>query len=71
MTESSPNLRSLFLTAKSKQARLQDSDTSSAAYREDLQGAISTFEECRELVERLAIFSPNETAEDIATSAIQ
>jgi immunoglobulin-binding protein 1 len=71
MAESSSSLRSLFLSAKAKEAELPSSGSSSSTYQDNIQSAISMFEECRNLIERLAVFSPNETIEDISTSAIQ
>ncbi len=71
MAESPPSLRSLFLSAKSKEVELQHLESSNSAYQETLQQALSTYEECRNLIGRLAMFSRNETSEDIATSAIQ
>jgi immunoglobulin-binding protein 1 len=61
----------LFHSAKSKEADLQHVESSSNAYQDSLQAAISALEECRDLIERVAVFSPNETSEDIATSSIQ
>ena len=71
MAESLPNLRALFDMAKSKEAELQHKESSTSAHQEHLQAVIATFEECRNLIERLAIFSRNETIDDIATSTIQ
>ena len=70
MDKSPSSLRSLFLSAKSKEADLHG-ESSSDIYKENLWVAISTLEECRELIGRMAIFSPNETSEDLATSSIQ
>jgi len=71
MAESAPSLRSHFLSAKSKEEELQHIESTSSAYQENLQFAIATYEECRDLIQQLAIFSRNETSEDIATSTIQ
>lgn len=71
MADSSSNVRSLFLSAKAKETELQQTESSSAGYQESLQAAIAMYEECRSLIGRLAIFSPNETGEDITTSEIQ
>jgi immunoglobulin-binding protein 1 len=71
MAESSSSLRSFFLLAKAKETELSSTGSSSSTYQDNIQSAISMFEECRKLIERLAIFSPNETIEDISTSAIQ
>jgi immunoglobulin-binding protein 1 len=71
MAESPPSLRSFFLSAKAKETKLQHLDSSSDAYQENLRGAISAYEECQRLIQRSAVFSLNETSEDIATSTIQ
>ncbi len=71
MAESPSSLRSLFLLAKSQETELQHIEGSNSAYQEHLQLAVSTYEECQNFIERLALFSRNETSEDIATSAIQ
>jgi TAP42-like family len=71
MAESAPSLRSHFLCAKSKEEELQHIESTSSAHRENLQSTIARYEECRDMIHQLAIFSRNETSEDIATSAIQ
>ena len=71
MAEPLPSLRSLFRSAKSKEADLQRIESSSNVYQDSLQAAISTLEKCRDLIERVAVFSSNETSEDIVTSSIQ
>ena len=71
MAESPTTLRSLFLSAKSKEADLQHLESSSNAYQDNLQAALTALQECRKLIERVAVFSPNETSEDIATFSIQ
>jgi immunoglobulin-binding protein 1 len=71
MAESPPKLRSIFLSAKAKEAALQQVDGLSTTNEENLQTTISMFEDCRRLIEMLAIFSPNETSEDIGTHTIE
>ena len=66
------NIRTLFRSAESKHDVLETSrDSSSSTYRENLAAAIATFEECRQLADRLSLFSSNETLEDIATGDLQ
>ncbi len=66
------SIRALFRSAESKCDALETSrDSSSSTYRENLAAAIATFEECRLLADRLSLFSPNETLEDIATGDLQ
>jgi hypothetical protein len=68
MNASGPSLRELFSSAKSKQEELDDRV---AGRQEILQSAISAFEECRNLVSKLAVFSPNEEVEDVSTQNLQ
>jgi immunoglobulin-binding protein 1 len=66
------NIRTLFRSAESKRDAVETSrDSSSSTYRENLAAAIATFENCRQLADRLSLFSPNETLEDIATGDLQ
>jgi immunoglobulin-binding protein 1 len=71
MAESSPNLRSLFRSTLAKEEELQRLGTSADNYHENVKAVISSYRECQRLLERLALFSPNETRDDLATSAIQ
>jgi immunoglobulin-binding protein 1 len=68
MDESGVSLRELFSSAKAKQEEL---DSGAAGHQEMLQSTISAFEECRNLISKLAIFSPNEEIEDISTPNLQ
>jgi immunoglobulin-binding protein 1 len=69
---SDQSIRTLFRSAESKRDAVETSrDSSSSTYRENLAAAIATFEECRQLADRLSLFSPNETLEDIATGDLQ
>jgi immunoglobulin-binding protein 1 len=68
MDVSGSSLRELYSSAKSRQEEI---DSSSGAHQEILQSAISAFEECRNLIAKLAIFSSNEEVEDISTQDLQ
>ena len=68
MDVSGSNLRELYSAAKGKQEEI---DSGSATHQEILQSAISAFEECRNLVAKLAVFSSNEEVEDISTQDLQ
>jgi immunoglobulin-binding protein 1 len=68
MDVSGPSLRELYSSAKSKQEEI---DSGSATHQEILQSAISAFEECRNLIAKLAVFSSNEEVEDISTQDLQ
>ncbi|KAL9021396.1 MAG: hypothetical protein Q9185_001404 [Variospora sp. 1 TL-2023] len=66
------SLRSLFATANNQRHKLDSiPDSSSAAYQESLRFASTAFHECRQLIDRLAIFSPNETEDDISSGDLQ
>ena len=70
--ESQPSIRTLFLSARNQRKELeQSSDPTSTIYQENLQAAIATLEECRIIAHRIALFSPNETEEDISSSDLQ
>jgi immunoglobulin-binding protein 1 len=68
MDVSGSSLRRLFSSAKGKQ---EDLDSGTTTYQEMLQSTISEFEECRKLIAKLAVFSPNEEIEDISTQDLQ
>ena len=68
MDASGASLREIFSSAKGKQEEL---DSGTARYQEMLQATISAFEECRKLISKLAVFSPNEEIEEISTQDLQ
>jgi|SRR2546423_10344730 len=68
MDASDSSLRQLFSSARAKQEELE---SGTATYRENLQSTISAYEECRQLITKLAIFSPNEDVEDVSTQDLQ
>lgn len=66
------NLKSLFSNAERQRQELESSyNSSSDTYQEDLISAISTYEDCLKLADRISLFSPNETLEDLASADIQ
>lgn len=70
MTEQT--IKSLFsLAEKKRNAAEVARDISDSAYRENIASAIATYEECRQLADRLTLFSPNETLEDIASGDLR
>lgn len=72
MTDSQSNIRSLFATSKAQRHGLDLSlEPSSSLYQENLQAAITTLEECRRVADRVSLFSPNETEDDIASGDFQ
>lgn len=66
------NLRGLFASAKAQRKDLESyPDTASSLYQENLLAAIETFEECRDLANRLSIFSTNESEDDVSSGDLQ
>ncbi|KAI9852733.1 MAG: hypothetical protein M1824_001809 [Vezdaea acicularis] len=65
-------LKSVYRTAETLRKEVENSwDTNSSSYQSTLASAISNYEACSELVANLALFSPNETADDISSSDLQ
>ncbi|KAK5019108.1 Type 2A phosphatase-associated protein 42, partial [Cryomyces antarcticus] len=72
MTEQPQSLRSVFTDGETKRKELESSwDTNSATFQENLTAAITAYEECLRIADRVSLFSPNETLEDIASGDLQ
>lgn len=70
--EPESNIRSLFSSVKDERRQLESSpDPTSAFYQENLQSAIASLETCQRIADRISLFSPNETEEDISTGDLQ
>ncbi len=72
MTGQSSNIRTLYASAERLRGSLDASwAPNSPAFQDDLRAALAAYEECRSLADHLALFSPNETVEDVATNDLQ
>lgn len=72
MNNSDQSLRSLFELAKQKQKAVESHpDPSALDYAETLQLAVRKYEECLDMIQRLSLFSSNETLDEIATTDIR
>ncbi|OQE44988.1 hypothetical protein PENCOP_c002G08643 [Penicillium coprophilum] len=70
--EEPQNLRSLFASAKEQYRALGlRGDTNSETYRDEVNTAITKFQECQRQVSMLSLYSSNELLEDISTNDIQ
>lgn len=70
--EPETSIRSCFASAQAHRKSLENSpDTTTTQYQENLQAAIASLRECRNLADRISLFSPNETEDDIATLDLQ
>ena len=69
MEEQPQTLRSLFDEAEQKRLRLEGAyESTTPSYRDDVATTTRAYESCVELVQRLALFSPNESLDDVSTS---
>jgi immunoglobulin-binding protein 1 len=72
MESESRSLQVAFADAESKRAELDDfSSSSNPNYQATLNSAIATYTECRQIVDQISLFSPNESLEDIASNELQ
>lgn len=66
------NIKSLFKSAERQRKGIESAwDSNTATYQQNLLAAISTYENCLKLADRLSLFSPNETLEDITSGDLQ
>ncbi|TKA82482.1 hypothetical protein B0A55_02194 [Friedmanniomyces simplex] len=69
MADDTRSLRSIYTEAEQKRTAIESSPYSnSSAFQENLLAAIHLYEECVNRADRIALFSPNESLEDIATA---
>ena len=66
------NLQALFASAKAQKEALEnDSPVNNPQYQDKLDATISAFENCLKLVSNLALFSSNESLEDVSTTDLK
>ncbi|GAB7362237.1 hypothetical protein MBLNU230_g2262t1 [Neophaeotheca triangularis] len=72
MAEESRSLRSIHTEAEQNRNTLSTFPSSNSdVFQETLTKAINLYTQCLELADRLSLFSPNESLEDISTSDLQ
>jgi immunoglobulin-binding protein 1 len=73
MTSEPQNLRAAFAAAEVQKKTLEASysSTSDPDYQNILQKLLEQYERCKRYVNELALFSPNESLEDISTDSLQ
>lgn len=72
MTDRPQSLRELYADAEAKKADLDSAaSTNTATYQENLSTTIAQYTTCLDLIDRLALFSPNESLEDISTQDLK
>ena len=66
------NIRTLFTSAKNQRKELDSSpEPSSSLYQENLRAAITSLENCKKIADRISLFSPNESEDDISSGDLQ
>jgi immunoglobulin-binding protein 1 len=66
------SIKSLFNSAESQRKAIESSwDSNTAEYQQNLFAAIETYSECLKVADRLSLFSPNETLEDLVSGDLQ
>ncbi|CAD0088539.1 unnamed protein product [Aureobasidium mustum] len=69
MSEEPQSLRTVWQTAEDKRRQIESSyDSNSPAYQALVSAAIASYEQCLRIQDQIALFSPNESLEDIATN---
>jgi hypothetical protein len=72
MADEQRSLRSVHTTAEQNCADLDSrADSNSEAFQDKLNTTIKLYEECLEIAQRVSLFSPNESLEDINSSDLQ
>ena len=66
-----PSLRGLFNQAKNQQEELESLDPRTATFNDTFRSIVDCLQQCRQLIQQLSLFSPNEELEDIATQDLQ
>lgn len=72
MADEDRSLRSVYEDAERTRTNLETSyDSNSTTFQENVLAAIHLYEQCLNIADRLSLFSPNETLEDIGTTDLQ
>ncbi|KAI3318604.1 TAP42-like family protein [Xylariaceae sp. AK1471] len=69
MAEEPRTLKSVFQSAEGKRLAIEGSyEMTSPTYPEDVAAALKDYEECVQIIDKVSLFSTNESLEDVATS---
>ena len=72
MADEDRSLRQVYEEAEQKRGTIENSfDSNSAAFQDNLRTAIHLYEQCLIIADRISLFSPNESLEDIGTADLQ
>lgn len=66
------SLKTLFNLGENHRKQVDSAlDTNTIQYQQSISNAITNYEECLKLADRLSLFSPNETLEDLTANDLQ
>ncbi|RKF64188.1 Uncharacterized protein C63.05 [Erysiphe neolycopersici] len=66
------SIKTLFNFGENHRKQLDSAwDSNSSEYQQSVSNAITNYEECLKLIDRLSLFSPNETLEDLTANDLQ
>jgi immunoglobulin-binding protein 1 len=66
------SIKSLYSSAELQRKVIEASwETNTVEYQQNVAAAIANYDECLKLADRLSLFSPNETLEDITSGDLQ
>jgi hypothetical protein len=69
MAEQPRTLKSVFQSAEGKRLAIEGSyEMTSLTYQDDIAEALKSYEECIQIIDKVSLFSANESLEDISTS---
>ncbi|KAI1433140.1 TAP42-like family protein [Xylaria sp. CBS 124048] len=69
MAEEPKTLKSVFQSAERKRLAIEGSyETTSPAYQAEVTAALQSYQECVQIIDKISLFSANESLEDISTS---
>lgn len=72
MGDETRSLRTVYSDAEQKRTVIENSfDSNSSTFQENILSAIQLYQQCLSIADRISLFSPNETLEDIASADLQ
>ena len=71
MADDPRSIRAVYDDAEQKRAILENSPYNSEAFQESLLAALTLYEQCLTIADRISLFSPNEFLEDITSADLQ
>lgn len=71
-SDSNSSLKASFDSAETLRKSLEETfDCNCDTYQDKVRAAIAAYKECKDVVEAVSLFSPNETLEDVSSSEIK